>query len=130
LKRVIVPKLLGPTSIELTEMMIKTASRKKLTRMTRERVTTLSVASLVIARTEIAESIKTDRKEYLNIVPPARIFMMDWSSGFGLPTHPPSRHELITDSGFSGFRSLHGCGAAGAFNPSSTHPSVFFLLVM
>ncbi len=30
------------------------------------------------------------------------------------------------DSGSSGFRSLHGCGAAGASNPSSTHPSVFF----
>jgi hypothetical protein len=98
-------------------MMIKTASRKKLTRMTRERVTTLSVASLVIARTEIAESIKTDRKEYLNIVPPARIFMMDWSSGFGLPTHPPSRHELITTVAFRVFVPFTAAGQRGHLTP-------------
>jgi hypothetical protein len=28
-----------------------------------------------------------------------------------------------------GFRSLHGCGAAGGSHPSSSHPSVFEMIV-
>jgi hypothetical protein len=30
---------------------------------------------------------------------------------------------FIHDSGISGFRSHYGCGTAGAFHPSSSHPS-------
>jgi len=32
------------------------------------------------------------------------------------------------DSGIVGFRSLHGCGAAGDFHPSSSHPSVYDII--
>ena len=36
------------------------------------------------------------------------------------PTRPPSRHGITHNSGLSsGFRSLHGCGAAGDLNSSS-----------
>jgi hypothetical protein len=69
--------------------------RQRLTRMTRENVTILSVMSLVIARTEMEENIRTGRKKYLSITPPARIFLMDRFSGFRLPTHPPSRHMRV-----------------------------------
>jgi len=55
------------------------------------------------------------------LTPPARIyFVFDRSSGSGLPTYPPSHHDITHDSGlFLGFRSLHGCGAAGDFHSSS-----------
>ncbi len=53
---------------------------------------------------------------------------MDRSSGLGLPTHPPSRHSINHDSDCLGFRSLHGCGAAGDSHPSSSHPSVYELI--
>jgi len=58
-----------------------------------------------------------------------------------IPTYPPSRETVRTvwtvqfvipvvfAGGLllvscTGFRSLHGCGAAGDFHPSSSHPSV------
>jgi hypothetical protein len=49
---------------------------------------------------------------------------MDGSSGLGLPTHLPSHHGSFMTVAFEGFRSRHGCGAAGAFYPSSSHPSL------
>jgi hypothetical protein len=39
------------------------------------------------------------------------------------PYLPAFPSWFVHDSGFSGFRSRHGCGAAGAFYPSSSHPS-------
>jgi hypothetical protein len=51
-------------------------------------------------------------------------FQMDRSSGSGPPTRLPSRRSIACDSDSLGFRSLHGCGAAGDFHPSSSHPSV------
>ena len=50
---------------------------------------------------------------------------MDRSSGSGPPTRLPSRHSIACDSDSLGFRSLYGCGAAGDFHPSSSHPSVY-----
>jgi hypothetical protein len=60
-------------------MKIKTASKKRLTLITRDRVTTLLFTSLVAAKTEKEENIKMGMKKYLNIVTPARIFAMHWS---------------------------------------------------
>jgi len=60
-------------------MMIKTAKRKRLTLITRDRVTTLLFTSLVVAKTKIEENIKMGMKKYLSIVPLARIFAMYWS---------------------------------------------------
>jgi hypothetical protein len=50
-----------------------------------------------------------------------RTHVLDRSSGFGLPTYPPSHYGITHNSGicFTGFRSLHGCGAAEDFNLSS-----------
>jgi hypothetical protein len=48
--------------MELAETTIITAKKKRLTRMTRERVTTLSALLLVIAKIEIEERIKIGRK--------------------------------------------------------------------
>jgi hypothetical protein len=39
------------------------------------------------------------------------------------PYSPAFPSWFVHDSGSSGFRSRHGCGAAGAFYPSSSHPS-------
>jgi hypothetical protein len=60
--------------MEITEIIIKTAKRKRLTLITRDRVTTLLFTSLVVAKTKIEEIIKMGMKKYLSIVPPARIF--------------------------------------------------------
>jgi hypothetical protein len=57
-----VPIWLDPTNMELAETTIITAKKKRLTRMTRERVTTLSALLLVIAKIEIEERIKIGRK--------------------------------------------------------------------
>jgi len=56
------PIWLDPTNIELAETTRITAIKKRLTRMTRERVTTLSALLLFIAKTEIEERIKIGRK--------------------------------------------------------------------
>lgn len=51
-------------------------------------------------------------------------FRMDGSSGLGRPTNLPSHHGSSMTVALKGFRSRHGCGAAGAFYPSSSHPSL------
>ena len=93
--------------------------------MTRERVTTLSALLLVIAKIEIEERIKIGR-EVISKQCPSRednhdglVFRLraTYSPAF------PSRTDH--DSGSLGFRSLHGYGAAGAFNPSSANPRAF-----
>jgi hypothetical protein len=56
------PTWLGPTSIEITETTIKTAKRKRLTLITRDRVTTLLLTSLVIIKTKIEVTMKMGMK--------------------------------------------------------------------
>ncbi len=54
-----------------------------------------------------------------------RGFSVEGSSGFGQPTHPPSHPDRFGTVASLGFRSLHGCGAAGDFHPSSAHPPIW-----
>jgi len=55
---------------------------------------------------------KRDMKINVNVTTPPRGTSMDWFSGFGPPTYPPSRHKLIITvaTGFSFPSRLRGSG--------------------
>jgi len=42
---------------------------------------------------------------------------MDWSSGFGLPTHPPSHHDLIMTVALWVFVPFTAAGQRGLLTP-------------
>jgi hypothetical protein len=73
------------------------------------------VLSLFTANAEIEESIRISGKYFK--VPPSRIFTVDWSSGFGLPTHPPSRHKLVTTVALRVFVPFTAAGQRGLSTP-------------
>ena len=56
--------------------------------------------------------IRKGMKSNVNVARPPRGTAMDWFSGFGLPTHPPSRHAFSRQwlFGFSFPSRLRGSG--------------------
>jgi hypothetical protein len=56
--------------------------------------------------------LKKDMESNVNVTIPPRGTSMDWFSGFGPPTYPPSRHELFMTVafGFSFPSRLRGSG--------------------
>ena len=82
---------------------------------------------IIVENTEKKGKFKKDKMKNVNMVFLPRGNQDGQVFRLRAPYSPAFPSWFVHDSGSSGFRSRHGCGAAGAFYPSSSHPSFLFI---